>query len=283
MGRVTMSVCAALVGLAATAPAQSTHARPLSILNNENPAEPGSFTLHFGGLGLRTSSNIISTTFELSVDPVRGTARFVSYVQQVEPLTLPGGLSTGDITVMVAEGSSTGFFDPSTRRFTTSELYEIHFTGNLSAFGLTSPVVLPSTSIGQVAVDPVAGGRVAMDWIGSGELSNPINPSNPLTFHYRCEVNTVFPAAPANVLGLALVPQLVGLRLPKEAERHLVGTLDQSLAQIQRENRPEAVHRLRTFIQQVNLLRSRGVIAEPGARELISGAVVIMQLLGLGS
>src|SRR5262249_55021778 len=46
-GRLTMSVCAALVGLAATASAQSGHALPLSIVTNENPAEPGEFTLNF--------------------------------------------------------------------------------------------------------------------------------------------------------------------------------------------------------------------------------------------
>src|SRR5262245_44313935 len=91
-GRLTMSACAALIGFAAAASAQS--ARPLSIVTNENPAEPGAFTLNFGGLGLNAVGHITTTNYELSVDPVRGTARFVSYLQHVQPLVLPGGIST---------------------------------------------------------------------------------------------------------------------------------------------------------------------------------------------
>lgn len=277
-GRLMLSACA-LVGLAAAASAQSAPAWPLSVLTSENPAKPGSFTLDFGDLGFKTSSHILSTNYELSVDVVQGTARFVSYIQHVEPLTLPGGISTGDITVEVVEGSSTGFFDPFTRTFTTSEMYAVHFTGNLSAFGLTSPVLLPSSSTGEVAVDPVEGGEVTMDWIGTGQLSNPFNPSAPLTFRYRCDVNTLFPAEPANVLGLALVPDVLSLQLPQGIERHLVATLDQSLAQIQSGNESEAVRSLRVFIHQVDRLSGR-VIEEADADNLITGALEIIHLIG---
>src|SRR6185503_20871590 len=112
---LTMSACAALVVLAATASAQSAPARPLSIVTNENPAAPGAFTLNFGDVGIEARGNITSTNYELSVDPVQGTARFVRYLQHVQPLALPGGISTGDITVEVVAGSSTGSFDASTR------------------------------------------------------------------------------------------------------------------------------------------------------------------------
>jgi len=256
-----MSACAALVVLAATASAQSAPARPLSIVTNENPAAPGAFTLNFGDVGIEARGNITSTNYELSVDPVQGTARFVRYLQHVQPLALPGGISTGDITVEVVAGSSTGSFDASTRTFTTSEMYAVHFTGDLSAFGLTSPVLLPSSSSGVVAVDPVEGGGVTMDWIGSGELSNPFDPSNPLTFNYRCAVNTVFSATPANVVGLALVPDVVSLQLPQGIERRLVAKLEHSLAQIQRGDESRVVHSLRAFIHQVELLSGRAIQA----------------------
>ena len=124
--RLTMSACAALVVLAAAASAQLAHARPFSIVTHENPAEPGEFTLTFGGLGLNAASHITSTNYELSIDPIHGSARFVSYLQHVQPLALPGGISTGDITVEIVGGSSSGSFDPLTRTFTTSDLSLIH-------------------------------------------------------------------------------------------------------------------------------------------------------------
>lgn len=279
-GRWTMSACAALVALSAAASAQLANARPLSIVTNENPAAPGAFTLNFGGLGVIASSNITSTNYELSVDPVHGTARFVSYLQHVQPLALPGGISTGDITVEIVDGSSTGSFDLFTRTFTTSELYAVHFTGDLSAFGLTSPVLLPSSSTGAVAVDPVEGGEVTMDWDGNGQLSNPFDPSNPLTFTYRCAVNTVFPATPANVVGLDLTPDVLSLQLPLGIEHNLVALLDQSLAEIQRGNKSRAVLTLQAFIRKVVVLS--GAIEEADAANLITGALETIDLIGLG-
>ena len=278
-GRLTMSACAALVGLAAAASAQS--ARPLSIVTNENPAEPGAFTLSFGDLGLNAVGNISTTNYELSVDPARGTAHFVSYLQHVQPLALPGGISTGDITVEIVDGSSTGSFDPLTRTFTTTEMYAVHFAGDLSAFGLTSPVLLPSSSTGELAVDPVAGGQVTMDWNGSGELSNPFDPLHPLSFTYHCAVNTLFSATAANVVGLDLTPEVLSLQLPRGIERRLVAKLDQSLAQIQRGNGPRAVHSLRVFIDQVDRLSGR-VIEEADAANLITVALETIDLIGLG-
>jgi hypothetical protein len=278
-GRLTMSACAVLVGLAAAASAQA-HARPLSVVTNEDPAQPGEFTLTFGGLGLNARSNISTTNYELSVDPVRGAARFVRYRQQVQPLTLPGGISTGDITVEIVDGSSAGSFDALTRTFTTSEMYAVHFTGDLSAFGLTSPVLLPSSSTGELALTAVGGGEVTMDWNGSGELFNPLDPSTPLVFTYACKVNTLFPATPANMVGLALTPDVVGLQLPQGIERSLVAKLDQSLAQIQRGNGLRAAQSLRTFIKMVDLLSGR-VIDEADAADLIAGATEAIDLIGL--
>jgi len=277
-GRFTLSACAALLGLAAAASAQSG---PLSIVTHENAAQPGAFTLNFGDLGITASSNITTTTYELSVDPVRGAAHFVSYLQHVQPLALPGGISTGNITVEIVDGSSHGSFDPFTRTFTTSEMYAVHFDGDLSAFGLTSPVLLPSSSSGVVAVDPVDGGVVTMDWTGSGELSNPFDPAHPLTFTYHCAVNTLFPTTAVNLVGLALIPDVASLQLPKEIATRLVGMLDQSMAAIQRGKSASAVQLLRDFIRKVNVLSGR-FIDEADAAKLIASASKAIDLIGLG-
>ena len=276
--RSTISACAALVGLAAAASAQG----PLSIVTSENPAQPGAFTLNFGDLGIIASSNITTTTYELSVDPFEKSAHFVSYLQHVQPLILPGGFSTGDITVEVVEGSSAGLFDPFTRTFTTSEMYAVHFAGDLSAFGLTSPVLLPSSSTGQVAFDAVAGGEVTMNWNGGGELANPFDPEHPLTFTYVCGVNTVFSPTPASVVGVELTSDVVSLQLPQAVELGLVAQLYRSLGQIQRGNESGAVFSLRWFIRQVDVL-SGLVIEKADAAHLIAVASETIDQIRLGA
>jgi hypothetical protein len=276
--RSTTSASVALVALAAMASAQ---ARPLSIVTNEDPAQPGAFTLDFGELGIVARSNITSTTYELSIDPAHGTARFVSYLQHVEPLALPGGISTGDITVEIVEGSSTGSFDPLTSTFTTSEMYAVHFTGDLSAFGLQSPVLLPSNSLGELTLDPVDGGEVTMAWDGTGQLSNPFDPSTPLTFTYQCAVNTLFPPTAANVVGLALVPYVMTLELPVEIEDSLLGMLDQALVRIQRGKESRAVPILRAFIEKVDVLSGSWIEATDAAH-LVTVASEAIDLIGTG-
>ena len=280
-GRLTIPAFAALVGFAASASAQAAH-DPLSLVTNENPASPGAFTLNFGDLGVVASSNITSTTYELNVDPFDKKAHFVSYLQHVQPLILPGGLSTGDITVEVVDGSSVGSFDPYTRTFTTTEMYAVHFTGDLSAFGLTSPVLLPSSSSGQLVVDPISGGEVTMDWNGSGQLSNPFDPEHPLTFTYHCAVNTVFAPTPASVVGLALTSDVASLPLPQGVSVSLITNLYRSLIQIQDGHESRAVYGLRAFIHQVDLL-SGLLIDEATADELIAAATETIELIRLGA
>ena len=279
--RSMVSASVALLGLAAAASAQLQTAQPLSVVTTEDPAAPGAFTLSFGGLGLTTSSHITSTTYELRLDPFQGTAHFESYLQHVQPLILPGGFSTGDITVEIVPGSSAGTFDAQSRIFTTSEFYAVSFTGDLSAFGLTSPVFLPSSSTGLVALDPEAGGMVGMDWTGAGELANPFDPANPLTFTYACAVNTVFPADAPNVVGLALVPDVLGLALPRDVERSLVGLLDQALARIQDGQRARAVQSLLAFAGKVGVLSGR-LIDPSEAAQLVTLATQAIDLLGSG-
>lgn len=282
--RVAMLTCVALGGLSAAASAQGggplggPKPKPISILTNEDPASPGSFSLSFGDLGFETSSGITSTQYTLRVDHRLGTARFVEYLQHVEPLILPGGISTGDITVEIVEGSSAGTYEPLTRTFTTSELYAVHFTGDLSAYGLTSPVVLPSSSGGAISIDSVQGGGVTMDWEGTGELGNPFDPPNTLTFEYRCQVNTVYPAAPDNLLAVGVSSDVMGLELSEPTERSLLTPLDFSLVQIQQGREFVAVLGLQWFEHRVDSLKG-SAIEEADAEALISSAEEITSLL----
>ena len=282
--RMAMLTCVALGGLSAAASAQGgahlgfPRPQAISILTNEHPFTPGSFTLTFDDLGYETSSGITETQFTLRVDHLQRKARFLEYSQHVDPLILPGGFSTGDITVEIMEGSSTGTYEPLTRTFTTSELYAIHFTGDLSDFGLTSPVILPSSSTGVVSVDPVQGGGVAMDWDGEGELVNPFDPPNTIKFTYRCQVSTVYPAAPDNLLVVGLSSDVTQLQLSKPVEHTLTLPLDFSLLQVQRGNEVLALVGLLWFEYRVELLRG-WVIADADADALISSAEDIISLL----
>lgn len=278
-GRWAASTCAALVALAAAGSAQST--RSLAIATTENPGNPGAFTLDFGDLGFSARGNITTTNYELSVDPIQGTARFVSYLQHVEPLTLPGGISTGDITVEIVEGSSHGTYDPFTRTFSTSEMYAVSFTEDLSPFGLSSPVLLPSSSAGDLVLDPLTGGQVSMDWNGVGQLGNPQDPSSPFTFTYTCASNTVFPSTPESAVGLALIPGVVDLHLPQAIELELVALLDEALRFIQQGKSAAAVKDLRGFIVKVNVLKGR-LLSNEDADGLVAAATQTIALFGGG-
>jgi len=72
----------------------------------DDPSQPSSFTLDFGG-GYSSTAAITSTNYVLAIDQAAGTAQFVRYRQQVQPLDL-FGFSTGDITVTIVPGSSSG-------------------------------------------------------------------------------------------------------------------------------------------------------------------------------
>ena len=106
----------------------ATHvaAEPLTLQTSEDPLEISTFSLDFGEYGGVSSAMIARTDYELQMDTVMGTARFASYYQEVEPLTLPGGASTGNIVVEVVEGSSTGTYDLRSGVFSTNELYAVH-------------------------------------------------------------------------------------------------------------------------------------------------------------
>lgn len=174
-------------------------AEPTMMVAEQDFTQVSQFTLSFTDFGIESSSAILNTNYELRAElDVAETARFTNYFQDVEPLLLPdptgqsAGISTGDLFIRVVPGSSQGTFDSATGEFSTTEFYEIHFTGDLSAFGMTSPVFLPSTSAGTVQRNPDGTGLIALQWDGEGELPNTADPDAPIRFTYVCATSTEF-------------------------------------------------------------------------------------------
>ena len=270
-GRIIVA-CAASLLISATSMAE-----PRLLVAQEDPNQISTFTLDFGvELGGVASSRIARTDYELEVDAEMGTARFVRYDQQVDALILPGGFSTGNITIQVVEGSSTGTYDRRTGIFVTSELYAVHFEGDLSAFGLESPVLLPSTSTGFVLLDAQTGGTIGMEWVGEGELANPFDPNSTIQFAYTCEVNTQFAIDPDLLVRLVMIPNVLNLELPRRLENNLVTLLQRTTSKLDRDNTFGAAGTLRAFVRKVGNSR---LISDEDANLLISGAQEIIALL----
>lgn len=191
---------AALVGLLGLAVQAS--AAPTILYAVNDPALPNTFTVNFPPeLGGPQVAPIPSTRFVLLVDPEKGVASIESWIQHVNPLSL-AGISTGKIIVRIA-GESSGFFDSEKQSqtddgtFSTTEAYNVFFTGDLSAFGLQSPFFIPSASTGTVTYDEgsTTTGLISMEWTGLGSIPNPFDPANPFVFNYACSVNSRFVVA----------------------------------------------------------------------------------------
>src|SRR6185436_11466002 len=70
------------------------------LVAQNDPDLPNNFTLDFGMFGGTRTANITSTTLVLELCDGT-TARFADYYQEAEPLILPDGTSTGDLTILV--------------------------------------------------------------------------------------------------------------------------------------------------------------------------------------
>lgn len=147
------------------------------------------FTLDFGEFG-QSEGEVSETRFLFQIDRSDNTAGFITYNQNIDSLTLPGGFETGDIRVTIVPGSSSGTFNPDTGEFETQEDYLIFFDGDLSEFGIKSPLLLPSASSGTISFSDPRSGGVTQIWEGEGELENPFDPKNPLIFTYTCTVES---------------------------------------------------------------------------------------------
>ena len=251
------------LGLIATATVQ---AAPIRVSATEDAAQPGFFTLDFGGEVGTSSGQISSTDYGLEIDPDAGTSRLVDYYQQVESLNL-FGVPTGDITVEVVEGSSVGTYNKATREFTTTEMYRIHFTADLSAFGLFSPVVLPSTSTG--TVDIANGGsnsHVNLTWEGTSDVI----PGQ--EFAYTCQVNTTFTSSALQLVDLGLKSSVLELTLAQKVENQLISRLDMATLRLEQRNTSSAARNLTLFVNDVKGFRSQGSISVFSANALIADA-----------
>ena len=163
----------------------------------------------------------------------------------------------------IVEDSSSGTFDSRTGEFTTTELYAIYFEGDLSAFGLESPVLLPSTSTGTISIDSnTASGSVQLDWDGESELSNPFDPANPLTFTYLCTMSTAFVPEADTMLEISLIPYTQNLALPHWLETSLLASLDRSSYLIDIGRDTAAARNLIAFINKVDALADRRIDAD---------------------
>jgi hypothetical protein len=224
------------------------------------------------------SATITDTNLSVAVDPEIGTARFVQYSQQVQPLILPGGISTGNITVEIVEGSSQGTFDALTGVFTTNEIYAVHFTGDLSAFGLTSPVLLPGSSTGLVSLAAVEG-NLDIEWTGDSELANPFDPSSPIEFTYACEVHTAFAPQPEQMLEIALIPFAQSVDLPRSLQNSLLSSLDRASMFIDSARDAQAVRTLEQFIDRVAAQSGQRISTEDAAAMInaAEGTVLLLQ------
>lgn len=270
----------ALVGLSATVAA----ADEFQVNAAQDQSVVSSFALDFGQLGGIASATITDTTLSVALDPQVASARLVSYEQDVEPIILPGGFSTGSIRVAVVEGSSFGTFDARTGEFNTTEVYEIHFTGDLSAFGLTSPVLLEGSSTGNVAVTSEVEGSLTLRWDGETELSNPIDPSMPIELTYACDVNTAFAPNAEQMLEISLIPFVETMELPRWLEGRLLMSLDRASFFAGNGWDRLAARNLDSFIRQVEINSRRRIHPEDAAAMIntAEGAMSLLQPTGRG-
>lgn len=175
--------------------AGAAHAESRLLIARNDPNAPNHFTISFPPeFGGDTTADIVSTHFAIVVDDKESTASIRSWFQLVNPLNI-AGRDTGDITVVLA-GESAGAYDEKVDQsdvlkgfFRTAEMYAVHFTGDLSDFGIQSPFILPGSSTGVVTYDEnPQTGRLAMHWSGVGDLGG-------IPFSYVCVVNALFDTA----------------------------------------------------------------------------------------
>ena len=163
--------------------------------NNPDPQAVSSFTLDFGDFGGETQAIISETDIVMRYEfaAQNGTSRFLDYDQNVDSLTLPGGLETGAIRIEILESENVSFeFDPNTGigEFVTNDVYAVHFEGEI---GIESPFVMPASSNGQIIFDGDDHGRIEMQWEGEGLLGD--DPQTAIPFFYTCLIRTVFSIA----------------------------------------------------------------------------------------
>ena len=189
--RWTGAALCAFAAMAAFGTTTAPAAEPDFIIAWDTAENPGSFTLNFVDIGVKAVGDITRTRQALKIDGDTGLVSFIYYDQDVSELILPGGISTGALHIEILESVGVSF-DPKTGEFVTDDLYAVHFEGDLEAFGIESPFIMPGSSSGIIEYTDEDGGQLLMAWEGEGFLPNPKDPENPLRFTYTCEMNNDF-------------------------------------------------------------------------------------------
>ncbi len=268
-GMLSAAVLGTSLILATQAPAQSMHLKAVS-----NPETESTFTLDFGALG-RSTAGITTTNFDLAVSSTERTASFVDYFQEIDPIELPGGFSTGNIVVEIVPGSSFGEFDPVTGEFNTEEMFAIFFEGDLSAFGIESPVLLPSSSSGNVVFLPGRFGEIEMDWFGDGALLDPLDPNATINFSYVCKVSTVFGPDLAAAELVNLYTAVARIDTDDDTRGRLNTALNKANGLLMRDDVIGAATSLTSFLRMAKASRGT-VLTEDDADALITNAMEVL-------
>ena len=229
----------------------SAVAAPIHVQARQNQSIESYFTLDFGQGGV-ASALISRTDMQLEIDGLTGSARIMGYDQDIDPLSIPGPtgpVSTGAIKVRIVPGSSTGTYNRATGEFVTDELYHIEFDDTeLAIFGLTSPVILPSQSVGIVDIENSTVGRVTMNWAGT----NVSNETIPLNFSYACTIFATFSVAAASYVQIEMVPLVSSTIMTETLRTTLLKDLNFAIELLNAGDVPSAVRILQKFIAHVN-------------------------------
>lgn len=148
---------------------------------------PNQYVVDFSSLGGGTVfMPIKGGEFELQTDADAGTARLLSWRQDVEPIEILPGLSTGPIEITMEPGSGDqGTYDASSNQFSASATFLINFDDTqLQEFGFTSPMPLVGTERGSI-YGAGSIGSIQMFLEGEGTVQGQ-------SFNYTCQTTARF-------------------------------------------------------------------------------------------
>jgi hypothetical protein len=163
-------------------------AEPVTRTANFDPtAGPNQYTVNFPPelSGEQIFLPIVGGSFTLETDAELGTARLVSWQQDISPISI-FGMSTGPITVtMSEEEGSEGTYNPEDSTFSASATFLISFDDTeLQQIGFVSPVALQGTEQGTISgVGSV--GSIYMYLSGQGTFAGGF-------FSYTCRTTARF-------------------------------------------------------------------------------------------
>ncbi len=169
--------------------ASSLFAEPVVLKSNfDSTAGPNHYEVNFPPqLGGGTIfMPIVGGSFELETDAAAGTARLLTWNQEISPIDI-FGKSTGPISVTIdpAVPATAGTFDPASNQFQVTGTFLIGFDDTeLREFGFVSPIALTGTEVGNIyGVGSI--GTIHMFLQGGGSVAGS-------AFTYTCHTSARF-------------------------------------------------------------------------------------------